>query len=256
MSIIYTPKGKAREYSPLALNHYKSCSHGCIYCYAAKPPMNMDTHCAVPKNDVLDNLINDLATNTYTQQVLLSFIGDPYCPEEMDLHITRRVLTMLSDNHVSTAILTKGGERCMRDLDIFMRFGAPLKVGATLTAADDDKISKIYEPNAALPLDRTYTLYHLHSNGIMTWVSLEPVIVPAQSLQIIRDTHTFVDHYAVGKLNHMSNNTDWTSFGNAAVELLRGYCKPFYIKKDLQPYITIPLTSEEIDMDALTLRLP
>lgn len=30
---IYEPSGKAREYSPLALNLYKGCDHGCNYCY-------------------------------------------------------------------------------------------------------------------------------------------------------------------------------------------------------------------------------
>ena len=34
MSIIYQPKGKAREYSPLAANLYLGCNHGCKYCYA------------------------------------------------------------------------------------------------------------------------------------------------------------------------------------------------------------------------------
>ena len=32
--IIYEPKGRAREYSPLAANLYRGCGHGCIYCYA------------------------------------------------------------------------------------------------------------------------------------------------------------------------------------------------------------------------------
>jgi DNA repair photolyase len=30
---IYEPAGRAREYSPLALNHFKGCEHGCLYCY-------------------------------------------------------------------------------------------------------------------------------------------------------------------------------------------------------------------------------
>jgi DNA repair photolyase len=33
MQTIYEPKGKAREYAPLALNLYESCPHGCKYCY-------------------------------------------------------------------------------------------------------------------------------------------------------------------------------------------------------------------------------
>ena len=34
MSIIYEPRGKAREYAELAVNLYKGCSHACVYCYA------------------------------------------------------------------------------------------------------------------------------------------------------------------------------------------------------------------------------
>jgi len=34
MSIIYEPRGKAREYSALAANLYKGCSHACAYCFA------------------------------------------------------------------------------------------------------------------------------------------------------------------------------------------------------------------------------
>ena len=33
-------------------------------------------------------------------------------------------------------------------------------------------------------------------------MSLEPVINPAWSLEIIRQTHEFVDHYKAGTLNH------------------------------------------------------
>ena len=35
MPLIYKPKGKANEYSEWAMNHYKGCSHGCKYCFAA-----------------------------------------------------------------------------------------------------------------------------------------------------------------------------------------------------------------------------
>lgn len=34
MSLIYEPRGRAREYAALALNTYTGCSHGCQYCFA------------------------------------------------------------------------------------------------------------------------------------------------------------------------------------------------------------------------------
>lgn len=35
MGVIYEPKGKAREYCELAVNLYRGCGHGCLYCYGA-----------------------------------------------------------------------------------------------------------------------------------------------------------------------------------------------------------------------------
>ena len=32
MGMIYEPRGRAREYSPLALNVYNKCDHFCRYC--------------------------------------------------------------------------------------------------------------------------------------------------------------------------------------------------------------------------------
>ncbi len=34
--LIYVPKGRAREYSPLALNLYRGCEHRCSYCYCPR----------------------------------------------------------------------------------------------------------------------------------------------------------------------------------------------------------------------------
>ena len=72
--------------------------------------------------------------------------------------------------------------------------------------------------------------------GIKTWVSLEPVIDPKQTLELISETYTFVDFYKVGCLNHneLSKKIDWKQFGHDAEKLLIALGNEYYIKKDLR----------------------
>ena len=67
MPIIYKPKGKALEYSKLAANLYKGCSHGCKYCYVPGiPPYKFKKNAReefysnpLPRADVIRQLQRD-----------------------------------------------------------------------------------------------------------------------------------------------------------------------------------------------------
>jgi hypothetical protein len=74
--------------------------------------------------------------------------------------------------------------------------------------------------------------------GISTYVSLEPVWDPEQSLELIDITHEFVDFFKVGKLNHhpRERSIDWASFKREAIKKLQIYEKQYYIKDDLNKY--------------------
>ena len=251
MSLIYEPKGRAREYSPLALNIYTGCDHGCKYCYGKL--MWQGKNWTTPRLRDLKGLEREVERLDKDKQVLLCFMGDPYCHLESENMQTRKVLELFLDYQVPTAILTKGGKRCLRDLDLFLDFEA-VKVGASLTLIEE-KDSLDWESNAALPGDRIETLRILHEQGIMTWVSLEPVIDPEQTLDLIDRTHEFVDHYKVGKMNHHKLDINWKDFGLQAIERLDKYGKDFYIKEDLAKYIPAGLmTEEQRDMDYLNVK--
>lgn len=259
MPLIYQPTGKAREYSPLALNIYNGCDHGCTYCYVPLIRRDSDNNKVVKmRKDFLSILDKELSKNLYKEQVLLSFMCDPYSNFEMEYGLlTRETLIRLNDKKCKVSILTKGGSRCLRDIDIFKQFGNRIKVGATLTLVDEKQSAKT-EPRAALPKDRLHTLKLLHEAGVKTWVSIEPVIEPIQSLELIQQSLSFVDQYKVGKMNHFEKRfnpyIDWKKFMRDAVEALRVSKKQFYVKEDLRVFdIDKILLPEECNMDALNL---
>lgn len=262
MSIIYTPAGRAREYSPKALNIYLGCSHGCRYCYAphAIQKSTGTFFCnPSPRSDIVSKLEKQLQKEEITEQTLLSFVGDVYC-ESQDSGLTvRDVLEVLHRHKVPVAILTKGGSRCLEDIDLFRRFGKSIMVGATLTFMDHGK-SLEWEPGAALPEDRLSSLGILKNNGIKTFASFEPVIDPSESLKVMRRSIELdcIDLYKIGKLNGMPSvekTIDWSSFLSSALKMLRDAGKEIYVKDDLAAAASdIELTKEERDADIHTVR--
>lgn len=253
MSLIYEPKGKAREYSPLALNVYSGgCDHRCEYCYCSG--VMRGAWGTTPRARNLVGLAKEAAGAS--RQILLSFIGDPYCAAEKTHRKTREALAVLRSAGCSVAILTKGGRRCLDDLPLFSAWpGGRIKVGATLTF-NSSALSRKWEPGAADPGDRVGALAELHQAGVKTWASIEPVIIASESLAIIEASLSYVDAYKVGKWNHDSRavGTDWPAFGMAAVEMIRAAGKGLYVKNDLRPFFPPGyLTEKESDMSALEL---
>lgn len=253
MSLIYTPTGKAREYSPLALNTYSGgCDHQCRYCYCPGIMRGAWGNTPNPRN--LTGLASESAKAS--RQVLLCFMGDPYCVAEQTHRKTREALGVLSSARCSVAILSKGGSRCLDDLALFQAWpDGRVKVGATLTFRSAAKCSE-WEPGAATPDDRLDALRQLHAAGVKTWASIEPVIDPAESLEIIRASLPYVDAYKVGKWNHdaRATATDWLAFGLAACDTIRAAGKALYVKADLRPHMQHGyLTDVERDMESLSL---
>lgn len=256
MSLIYEPRGKAREYSPLALNLYSGgCDHECKYCYCASMQKAFGRQWG---GDPAPRDLSGLAKEALkaNRQILLSFVSDPYCLAEVKHCKTREALKVLLGASCSVAILTKGGSRCLRDLDLFAGWpDGRVKVGATLTSFGAG-LQQEWEPGAASPSERVDALRELHDAGIKTWASIEPVIDPVESLAVIKASLPYVDAYKVGRWNHdaRSNAIDWPAFGKSAVDMIRSAGKRLYVKVDLQPHFSRGyLRPEECDMDSLSL---
>lgn len=252
--VIYIPRGKAREYSPYALNIYDGCDHDCKYCYVKI--LKLQRYGAGeeirPRENIIEKLERQLKRQEITDQVLLCFMGDPYCKVDIQYETTRKVLEVLLKYNIPTAILSKGGKRILRDIDLFEKF-ENIKIGATLTLIEERE-SLQYEPGAALPRERIEALGILHREGIKTWVSFEPVINPSITYKLLELSYPFVDQYKVGKMNYYKSDIDWGKFGDEIYKKLMKYNKRFYIKKDLYKYMNIILDDRYIDQDYLTLK--
>lgn len=255
---IYEPKGRAREYSPLALNYYKGCSHGCSYCYVPNMLGRFNAsyiHSNVKVDINFDRI--DKSAKKYAgcgKQVLLSFTGDPYCGIQPE--VTTEVLKILNKYEHKVAILTKGGSRALEDMSIISKFGNRIKVGATLVF-DNINDSLEWEPGAASPNDRVESLKEFAKAGVKTWASFEPVIKPDQSLNLLNAVSGFINHVKIGKINNykgIDKDIDWRDFLYNAVSICRNTNLLFYVKNDLSYYNNdIFLNDYERDCDYLNL---
>jgi len=241
MSVIYEPKGKAHEYSSLALNLYEGCQHGCIYCYAPKiRKKSMDQFvAATPRKEIESRITNNLRkwNGGKKDTVLLCFTCDPYQPLDESLKLTRFAIRALNDSGFPVQILTKGGIRATRDLDLLSK-NPDNKFAVTLTT-DNIEESKQWEPGAAPPSERIESLRQAHRAGVETWISFEPVFNPAAVYRLIRETHEFTDKYKVGKLNYhpAAKEIDWRDFRIKTEHLLASLDKRYYIKEDLRAFV-------------------
>jgi len=243
MKIIYPPRGRAREYSELAANLYAGCDHGCTYCYApaALKRSRDQFNKSAPRAGVIRQLADDadeMRRNNDTRNVLLCFTCDPYQEIDVRYKLTRQAIQIFNHNDVRFTVLTKGGLRSSRDLDLVAAGNGMYAATLTLT---DEKMRQQYEPCAAPTEDRIAVLKQAHRMGIPTWVSLEPVIDPAQTFELIRRTSDFVDLFKVGKLNYLEEAKliDWCKFTADVVDVLGEVGSKFYLKDDIRRYASV-----------------
>jgi DNA repair photolyase len=148
-------------------------------------------------------------------------------------------------------ILTKG-KRPLRDLDLMLQRPDLCRFGTTLTLLTETDTAT-WEPNATYGRERIEALRYAALKGIRTWASIEPVIYPQQSLEMIRQAIPYCQEFRIGKFNHTGSKTlqefmasigyvpptdaEMLQFVKDAQDLLAGTGRKVIFKKDLQPYL-------------------
>lgn len=167
-----------------AINTYRGCEHGCIYCYARpnhayaglSPGVDFESRLFVKAN-AAEALERELAAPSYRPQtVVLGGVTDCYQPLERERKVTRAVLEVLARAQHPVAIVTKSA-LVERDLDLLAPMAAAglAKAAISLTSLDRS-LSRRMEPRAAAPHRRLKTIARLSEAGVPVTVMTAPLI--------------------------------------------------------------------------------
>jgi DNA repair photolyase len=167
-----------------AVNPYRGCEHGCIYCYARpshaylglSPGLDFETK-LLAKPDAPELLAAELSRKSYQcRPIALGSNTDPYQPVERRMAITRGVLETLDRFNHPLTIVTKSA-LVVRDLDILAHMAARnlARVSISITSLDRE-LARRMEPRASTPPRRLEAVARLAAAGVPTGVLVAPVI--------------------------------------------------------------------------------
>ncbi len=167
-----------------AVNPYRGCEHGCVYCYARpthaylnlSPGLDFETK-LIARPGIGAVLAGELSKKGYQPKVMvLGSNTDPYQPIEARERVTREVIETLRDFRHPLGITTRGS-LVERDLDLLapMAMDGLARVGISLTTLDAGLARKM-EPRAPAPARRLAMIRRLSEAGVPVRVMVSPVI--------------------------------------------------------------------------------
>lgn len=171
-------------YFDRAVNPYRGCEHGCVYCYARpthsylnlSPGLDFETK-IIAKQNIVGLLREEISRKAYAPRMIcIGSATDCYQPVERNLRLTRGLIELLRDFDHPFSLVTKSSG-VERDIDLIgaMAHKNQAAVYVTITTLDPVVARKL-EPRAAAPHRRLRTIRTLVDAGIPVGVSLAPQI--------------------------------------------------------------------------------
>ena len=167
-----------------ALNPYRGCEHGCIYCFARpshsyinlSPGLDFETKLRA-KSNLAEVLRHELARPSYTvSPINIGSNTDPYQPIERRWKLTRAALEVLAECRHPCTIVTKNA-MVERDIDILAPMARDnlVQVFVSINSLDNHLAAKL-EPRASAPHRRIQAVRTLREAGIPVGVLVAPII--------------------------------------------------------------------------------
>jgi len=167
-----------------ALNPYRGCEHGCIYCFARpshsylnlSPGLDFETKLRA-KSNLAEVLRHELSRRNYVvSPINIGSNTDPYQPIERRWKLTRAALEVLAECHHPCTIVTKNA-MVERDLDILAPMAREnlVQVLVSVNSLDNHLAAKL-EPRASAPHRRIKLIRTLAEAGVPVGVLVAPII--------------------------------------------------------------------------------
>jgi len=161
-----------------AMNLYRGCTHGCIYCDSRSScyQMQHDFEDIEVKRGAAEILEGQLRRKRAPCMITTGAMCDPYIPLEEELQLTRQCIELIEKHGFGLAILTKSAG-ILRDLSMLRRINEKAKcvVQMTLTT-HDDALCKMIEPAVSVTSERFRVLEAMRDAGVPTVVWLSPIL--------------------------------------------------------------------------------
>jgi DNA repair photolyase len=167
-----------------ALNPYRGCEHGCVYCFARpshsylnlSPGLDFETKIRA-KSNLAEVLRTELAKSGYAPKPInIGSNTDPYQPAEKRWRLTRAALELLAECRHPCTLVTKNA-LVERDLDILAPMAREnlVQVFVSVNSLDNRLAAKL-EPRASAPHRRIAAIRALHQAGVPVGVLVAPII--------------------------------------------------------------------------------
>lgn len=167
-----------------AINPYRGCEHGCIYCYARpthawlnlSPGLDFETR-LYAKTNAAECLRAELARPGYAcAPINLGANTDPYQPIERRYRLTRQILEVLAECRHPLTIVTKNA-LVERDLDLLVPMARERLVHVFVSVTSlDNRLASALEPRASAPHRRIEAIAALNAAGVPCGVLVAPII--------------------------------------------------------------------------------
>ena len=187
-----------------ALNPYRGCSIGCVYCYS--PSVLREGRPWGRFVDVKRNLPAVLAKELRRRArgvVGIGTVTDGYQPIESRYHLTRYCLEQLIRHDFPVSLQTKSS-LVLQDLDLLRRL-PEVEVGVTITTMDE-AMRRRFEPFSSPSARRIEALRRLNAAGLRTWAFVGPILPGTTAetadalLRAVRDAGT--SHVMIDRLRY------------------------------------------------------